>query len=173
MAVVGQLWKFGLVGLVALVVDVGGFNLLRFVGGRGPLYEWPLMAKVLSACAATVVSWIGNRTWTFSGGRGRRRAHHELALFFIACAAGTLVALACLALSHYVLGYTSPLSDNISANLVGLVLGTACRFLLYRTWVFKNDVRTGDVPELALVSGGASEPEGVSAAPSRSSRSQD
>jgi putative flippase GtrA len=166
---VAQLWKFGLVGLAALLVDVGGFNLLRFAGGQGPLYDWPLMAKVLSACAATLVSWAGNRTWTFRGGHGRRRAHHELALFFVACAAGTLVALGCLALSHYVLGYTSPLADNVSANVVGLVLGTACRFWLYRTWVFKDDVRTADGPGATVVSGGADGPEVVSTGPARPS----
>ena len=34
--------KFGVVGLVALVVDVGLFNLLMFAGGSGPLVEKPL-----------------------------------------------------------------------------------------------------------------------------------
>jgi hypothetical protein len=41
-----------------------------------------------------------------------------------------------LVLSHDVLGLTSRLADNISANVVGLALGTAFRFLTYRRFVF-------------------------------------
>jgi hypothetical protein len=47
-----------------------------------------------------------------------------------------LIALACLWISHHWLGYTSLFADNISSNVVGLALGTAFRFLLYRYWVF-------------------------------------
>ena len=42
-----------------------------------------------------------------------------------------------LAISHYVLGFTSPLADNIAANVVGLVFATTFRFVGYRTWVFR------------------------------------
>ncbi|WP_418606452.1 hypothetical protein [Georgenia sp. SUBG003] len=31
------------------------------------------------------------------------------------------IAVGCLAVSHYVLGFTSPLADNVAANGVGLV----------------------------------------------------
>ena len=44
--------------------------------------------------------------------------------------------MACLAISHYALGFTSPLADNIAANVVGLGLATAFRFWSYRRWVF-------------------------------------
>jgi putative flippase GtrA len=53
-----------------------------------------------------------------------------------------LIGLACLAVSHYVLGLTSPLADNVSSNVVGLALGTTFRFTLYRAWVF-HPARTG------------------------------
>lgn len=52
---------------------------------------------------------------------------------------GMLIALGCLWTSHYVLELTSPLADNISTNVVGLVLGTAFRFVFYRMWVFRPD----------------------------------
>ena len=45
--------------------------------------------------------------------------------------------MACLWISHYLLGFTSLLADNISSNVIGLALGTAFRFWLYRTWVFR------------------------------------
>ena len=50
---------------------------------------------------------------------------------------GLLIALTCLAVSHYLLDFTSRLSDNIAANVVGLVLGTTFRFWSYRRWVFQ------------------------------------
>jgi putative flippase GtrA len=129
-----ELVKFGLVGAIAYVVDVSLFNLLRF-GGPGLLEDKPLTAKAVSVAVATVVAWLGNRYWTF---RRRRRvsARRELVLFVVMNAAGMAIALACLAVSHYLLGFTSALADNFSANVVGLVLGTAFRFFAYRTWVF-------------------------------------
>jgi hypothetical protein len=42
----------------------------------------------------------------------------------------------CLVVSHDLLGLTSLIADNISANVVGLGLGTAFRFLTYRRYVF-------------------------------------
>lgn len=132
-----ELGKFGVVGALALVVDVGGFNLLRFAGGEGPLYDWPLAAKVLSAAAAMVVSWVGNRLWTFR--RHRRPAvRREFVLFVVVCVLGTALALMCLAFSHYVLGLQSAVADNISANVIGLALGTTFRFWAYRTFVFNH-----------------------------------
>lgn len=136
-ALVPQLSRFGVVGLCGLLVDVGGFNLLRYAGGEGPLYDSPLTAKLLSAAAATVVSWLGNRYWTFRHTR-RAAAHHEFALFVVVCTLGTGIALGCLAFSHYVLGLTSAVADNVSANVVGLVLATTFRFWAYRTHVFSE-----------------------------------
>ncbi|MDP2014193.1 MAG: GtrA family protein, partial [Actinomycetota bacterium] len=46
------------------------------------------------------------------------------------------IAIGCLYISHYVLGLTSALADNLSANVIGLGLGTLFRFWSYRKWVF-------------------------------------
>jgi putative flippase GtrA len=129
-----EVLKFGLVGAVAYVVDVGLFNLLRYPGA-GPLEDKPLTAKAISVAVATMVAWLGNRYWTF---RRRRRAsaRRELALFVLMNLGGMAIALACLGISHYVLGFTSALADNIAANVVGLVLGTVFRFVAYRYVVF-------------------------------------
>jgi putative flippase GtrA len=133
-----QFTKFGLVGAMGFVVDVGGFNLLRYAGGAGPLYDYPLSAKVVSAVAATAVSWLGNRYWTFRHTR-RKAAHHEFLLFSVMATIGTGIAMACLWLSHYVLDLRSPLADNISANGIGLALAMAFRFWAYRRHVFSED----------------------------------
>jgi putative flippase GtrA len=128
---VHELLKFGLVGAVAFVVDVGGFNLLRY----SVLEHKPLTAKTISVVAATLVAYLGNRHWTFRH-RGRHGIGRESLLFFVLNGVGLLIALACLAFSHYVLGLTSPLADNIAANVIGLGLGTIFRFWSYRTFVF-------------------------------------
>lgn len=141
---VREMLKFGVVGAVAFVVDIGLFNLLRFGGGEGVLYDKPITAKAISVTVATLVAWLGNRYWTFRH-RRRKAMTHELLLFVVFNVAGMGIALACLAISHYLLGLTSPLADNISANGVGLVLGTLFRFWAYRTFVFKGDVDAEDL----------------------------
>ena len=134
-SVLHEIAKFGVVGAVAFVVDVTVFNLLRYHGGEGVLYEKPLTAKAISTVVATVVAYLGNRFWTFRH-RDRVGYAREYALFFLFNGIGMLIALGCLWVSHYLLGLTSPLADNISANVVGLALGTMFRFWAYRRWVF-------------------------------------
>jgi putative flippase GtrA len=129
--------KFGVVGGVGYVVDVGAFNLLRYAGGEGPLYDKPLTAKALSVTLATLVTYLGNRHWTWRH-RERTDFRREYALFFVLNAIGLAISLMCLFISHYVLDLTSALADNISANVIGLVLGTTFRFWSYRTYVFKR-----------------------------------
>lgn len=129
--------KFGTVGLMALVVDVGLFNLLRFAGpdGEGVLFDKPLTAKLLSVIVAITFSYYANRAWTY-GDRARTGFGREYLLFLVVNGIATAIALATLWTSHYALGLTSPLADNISANVVGLALGTLFRFWAYRTYVF-------------------------------------
>jgi putative flippase GtrA len=145
-----RLWreaaKFGVVGLAGLVVDLGLFNGLRYLGGEGPLYDKPLTAKALSVIAATMVTFMGNRQWAFRH-RSQRGIRSGYLLFFALNGVAMAIALVCLWFSHYILGFTSPLADNISANVIGLGLGTIFRFWSYRRWVFpkpSTDVR--DVP---------------------------
>lgn len=140
--------KFGVVGLVALVVDVGLFNLLRYAGGEGPMYDRPLTAKIVSVSVATTVAYVGNRYWTFRD-RGRTSFGREYVLFFVLNGVGLLISVGCLWLSHYALGLHSALADNISANVVGLALGTLFRFWSYRRWVFPADAEAAGEETLA------------------------
>jgi putative flippase GtrA len=132
--------KFGTVGLAGAVVDLGLFNLLRYAGpaGEGILIDQPLAAKALSVLAATLVTFTGHLLWTFQHRSANRRPIASgYALFFLFNAIGLSIALACLWISHYGLGLTSPLADNISANVIGLGLGTIFRFTAYNKWVFR------------------------------------
>jgi putative flippase GtrA len=132
-----QVARFGVVGAVGFVVDVGLFNLLRAtVFSPTSIHEGPVWAKVVSTSAAIIVNWIGNRYWTFRAEAQKNHPASEAVEFFAVSLVGMGFGLGCLWISHYVLGFTSPLADNISANVVGLGLGTLFRFALYRWWVF-------------------------------------
>jgi putative flippase GtrA len=135
-AIGGQLAKFALVGGVGFVVDVGVFNLLRFtVLDPSVIHAGPLIAKTISTILAIGANWLGNRYWTFGPHRSTRSAAEAME-FLAVSILGMLVGLACLWVSHYMLGLTSPLADNISTNVIGLLLGSIVRFALYRHWVY-------------------------------------
>jgi putative flippase GtrA len=140
-----ELAKFGVVGAVAFLVDVGVFNLLR----HGAMSDKPLTAKLISTVLATTVAYFGNRHWTFRH-RERSGLKREYTLFFAFNAVGLAIALSCLWISHYVLGFTSALADNIAANVVGMAFGTIFRFWSYRKFVF--------LEKPPVVDGRASEP---------------
>lgn len=122
------------VGAVGYVVDVTGFNVLRsdsFMGAADPAY-----ARIAAVTLAMVVTYLGNRLFTWRGrGRGDRR--REIALFVVFNLIGLAFSVATLVVSHDLLGLTSRLADNISANVVGLALGTLFRYWSYRTFVFR------------------------------------
>ncbi|QTX06140.1 GtrA family protein [Agromyces archimandritae] len=128
--------KFGVVGLIGLVVDVTLFNMLRVgVFGEGHWAQSAIGAKVISTSVAIVVNWIGNRYWTFRAHR-RRNYVREFAEYLVVSLGGMAIAVGCLWVSHHVLGFTSILADNIASNVIGLGLGTLFRFVLYRYWVY-------------------------------------
>jgi putative flippase GtrA len=127
--------SFLAVGGVGFVVDLGVFNLLSI----SVLSNDPILAKAISTTLAIAINWIGNRYWTFRAERHRgtrAQVAREGIEFALVSAAGSLIALGCLWVSHYGLGFTSLLDDNIATNVIGLALGTAFRFVLYRVWVF-------------------------------------
>jgi putative flippase GtrA len=127
--------KFFSVGALGYVVGVGGFNFLVHLDSA-PLANKPLTASFLSGVASILVAYFGNRHWTWKD-RQRTGAKREITLFFIINGITLLFGVACLAISRYVLGLDSALADNISANVIGVGLGTLVRFWSYRTIVFK------------------------------------
>jgi len=138
--------KFGLVGLLGMVVDLPIYNWLVFnnplVFGpshEGMLHHKPLTAKFISVTAATIATYLGNRHWTWKH-RERTALHREYLLFFVLNGIGLLIAAGCLGFSRYVLDQHSWLADNISANVIGLGLGTLFRFWSYRRWVFREEI---------------------------------
>ena len=154
-----QIGKFGAVGLVGFVVDITVFNLLRTtVFDPSHVHAGPMYAKIVSTVLAILVNWIGNRYWTFSKNRQSQTLREGIE-FFLVSIAGMGIGLACLWISHYLLGYTSLLADNISSNVIGLLLGAIFRFALYRYWVFAPGRASGSDSESG--SGGSTAPVAI------------
>jgi putative flippase GtrA len=141
-----EVLTFLAVGGAGYVVDVAGFNLLRSV----PLFAGhdPTFAKIIAVALAMVVTYVGNRalTWRDADSGDQRR---EVVLFVLFNTIGLAFSVVTLFVSHHLLGLTSGLADNISANFIGIGLGTIFRFWSYRRFVFTSasadvrDVRVG------------------------------
>ncbi|MFI2754615.1 GtrA family protein [Cellulomonas sp. P22] len=150
-----EISRFLSVGAVSFVVDLGLFNLLRF-GPGDLLRDKPITAKVISVAAATLVSWLGNRYWTFSAHKTTRRGR-ELLLYAVINVVGVLIGIGTLAFSHYVLDLRTPLEDNVS-TILGIVLGTIVRYIGYKKLVFtaREDAAAPPPPPVQL----PADPEG-------------
>src|SRR3954447_3629318 len=139
-----QLVTFLAVGGTGYVVDVAVFNLLRSTAAFASLD--PSVARVVAVAVAMVVTYLGNSllTWRGSGGEDRRR---DVMLFVVFNLIGLGLSVLTLTVSHDVLGLTSRLADNISANVVGLALGTMFRYWSYKTFVFAPTGSAATVPD--------------------------
>jgi putative flippase GtrA len=113
----GEVARFLAVGGVATLVSLVGFNVL----------------------AHGVVAYVGMMTYAFRD-RGVGDPLAGLVRFFGLGAATMVIPVGCLWVSRYMLGLSSPLADNLSANVVGLVLGAAARFWVFRRYVFDHVV---------------------------------
>lgn len=138
-----ELVKFGIVGGVAFVVDMGTFNLLlHAVWGHqrtvGP-FSTAVAATIVSTALSSLVAWVGNRLWTFRH-RRNRPVHHEAGLFALTNIVALVIGAVCVAFSNKVLGLEgSAVAANI-AKLVGIGLGTVFRFWAYRRFVFAGEL---------------------------------
>lgn len=126
----GEVGRFAMTGVAAYLTDVAVFNLLLLAAGTSPTW-----AKVLSSAAAIGVAFAGSRHYTW---RDRRTDSpwREYALFVLFSVLAAGIQLACLLVSHNLLGLRSALADNISANVVGMGVATLFRFWTFRTYVF-------------------------------------
>lgn len=131
--------KFLIVGGLAFVVDAATYNLLVFwFTGSGPLFEQPLLAKIIAVALATLVTYVGNRFWTFSS-RTITRKFSRYVIFVLLNVVAVVIQLGCLAFSRYVLGLDSVLADNLAGTLIGQALATAFRFVTYNRLVFRDE----------------------------------
>ena len=147
-ALVREVGKFGAVGGVAFLVDLAIFNVLLSADMESRL------AKTISMVIATTIAFLGNRFWTWRHSRHTHMAR-QYTLFFVINGVGLGISLACLTISHNLLGDIWPVlrtqaADNISGQLIGTALGTLFRFWSYRRFVFPADDASEDVTSVSL-----------------------
>jgi len=134
--------KFLTVGGVATLVAFLIFNGLvhGYLDDPGPMHEDPLAAFVIANTVGMLVSYRGSRSWAFRHREAVGYAGGRVT-YFVINIASMAIPLACLAFTRYVLGLTDPLADNISANVVGLGLGTLARFWAIQRYIFLSPAR--------------------------------
>jgi putative flippase GtrA len=125
-----ELGRFAVTGLVAFVVDVAVFNLVLLGLGGGPV-----TAKVVSSVAAITTAFLGSRYYTWAD-RPRRDPVRQYALFFVLSVIAAGIQILTIVVANDVLGFTGPVADNISGNVVGMGLATIFRFFTFRRFVF-------------------------------------
>jgi putative flippase GtrA len=124
-----ELVKFGIVGGLGTIIDLGGAAVLH-----SAYHEGPLESKALSITAATIFTYFGSRFWTFRH-RENQPVHREAVLFVALNVVGLIIAEVVIAATTYGLGLAGPLAYN-AASFVGTGLGTIFRWYAYRKWVF-------------------------------------
>lgn len=134
----GEIGRYLAVGLGATIVAVVLFNGLVHgfnTADWAPLNGNPILGYVIANLVGTAISYRGTRWWAF---RHRTTTHPDggRTAFVVISVATMAFPMACLWISRNGLGLDDPLSDNISANVIGLALGNAARFVLTRQYVF-------------------------------------
>jgi putative flippase GtrA len=128
--------KFLVIGAIGAVVTFGVANALSGIGR----YKAITIATIL----ATVITFLGNRYWTFRDRQGQGTTRDSI-MFFIMNGIGLLIYYACIGLTdlaglgHKVVWY------NV-ALIVGTGLGTLFRFWSYRKWVWTIPVLSESEP---------------------------
>jgi putative flippase GtrA len=137
-ALVPELAKFGAVGLIGSVVDLGGAAYLHGAMGIGPM-----VSKAISLIAATAVTYLGSRFWTFRH-RVNQALLREGLLFVTLNLVGLAIAECVIAFVSYGLDMKHAIAYN-AASLAGTGLGTIFRYFSYKKWVFLADTPAATV----------------------------
>jgi putative flippase GtrA len=122
--------KFGVVGIVGVLITNGGYALLHNTFGTGPV-----TAATIATIVATAVSYVANRYWSFRH-RERTSVAREGTIFFVLNGIGLLIQDAVVAFNYYILGYGNNKAAEFIALNVGIALATLFRFWSYRRWVW-------------------------------------
>ena len=142
-----EVLQFATVGGLAFIVNASvTWTLMSTV-----MTESHGKAKIIAGIVATLFSWVANRLWTFRDRRTENKMREAIE-FALVNALGIAVEFACVVVSYYLLGLTSPTASFISGTIVGTALGTIVRYFMYRFWVFgkgKNAADTTREEEIA------------------------
>ncbi|WP_447039445.1 GtrA family protein [Streptomyces sp. DSM 118878] len=125
-----ELLKFGLVGGSGVAVNLAVFNLALHGLGSGAM-----AATVLASCVAMGTNYLGFRFFAYRSRASRTK--RQIALFFAFSGIGVAMESVLFYAAYEGAGMSGPLGSNI-AKALSIVLASAFRFLVYRTWVFQH-----------------------------------
>ena len=123
---------FGLIGIMALVIDLGVFTWLAPNGA--------VKAKIISTTLSTAFAYVGNRYLSFSH-RARTSIARETAFFFGINLITLAFSAACIAIFVYPLHYAHDSLTVFMVNVVTIGIGTLFRFWAYKRFVFLHPDR--------------------------------
>jgi putative flippase GtrA len=123
-----QLVRFGLVGGVGFVVNVGVYALL--VHGAAVEYR---VASVAAWLVAVLNNFVLNRHWTFDA-RDRGRAHHQAMRFLLVSLVAEVVSLLLLTLFVEAAGLA-----KVPAQALAVAASMPFNFLGNKLWTFRAD----------------------------------
>ncbi|MBO0805591.1 MAG: GtrA family protein [Nocardiopsaceae bacterium] len=126
---VHEIAKFGIVGAIGFVVQLGVQNGLHAGAGIGPT-----VSVVAAYCVATAVTFVGNRYWAFRHRKGKG-LKQEAVTFALLNGVGIVIQVGLVDLTYYGLDMRDNVSYNI-ATVIGIGLATLFRLYSYRKFVF-------------------------------------
>lgn len=118
--------KFLVIGAIGAIITFGVANALHPIGK----YKAITVATIL----ATVITYLGNRYWTFRHRQGKGTTRDSI-MFFVLNGVGLLIYYACIGLID-VAGLGHSVAWYNVALVVGTGLGTLFRFWSYRRWIW-------------------------------------
>lgn len=127
-----EISAFGLIGIIAMVMDLGLFAWLAPHGA--------VKAKLISATVSTAFAYFGNRYLSFSH-RARTSITRESAFFFAINAITLVFSELCIALFVYPLHYPHGSAVVFFVNVATIGIGTLFRFWAYKRFVFLHPDR--------------------------------
>jgi putative flippase GtrA len=139
---VHEVAKFGVVGLIGFVVQLGVQNALHSGAGVGAI-----TAVIIGYIIATAVTFVGNRHWAFKHRKGKG-LRHETIVFVLLNVVGIVIQVGIVDIAYYGMGYKDGLSYNI-ATIIGIGLATLFRLFAYRKFVFNAHQGNGGGGEAA------------------------
>ncbi|MEV6163024.1 GtrA family protein [Streptomyces sp. NPDC052052] len=122
--------KFGTVGALGLVVNIGVSNLLWRTTDLQVV-----RAGLLATFVAILFNYVGFRYWTYRD-RDKSGRTRELMLFLLFSAVGAVIETGVLYAATYGFGWNTPVQSNVF-KVLGIGIATLFRFWSYRTWVFR------------------------------------
>lgn len=122
--------KFGVIGVIGLVITNAVYDLLYNHLGFGPV-----KATTIATIVAAFVTYLGNRYWSFKH-RERSSVWREGIIFCVLNGIGLLIQDAAVAFNYYVLGLGNNKVAGFIALNFGIGVATLFRFWSYRQFVW-------------------------------------